>query len=185
MPFDGNGPSRMLESGGITKMNTICVPHDRGKIIRFAGKKSNYHLLVKLMIIPTVLFLVLIVPFMTEDYETVWDMLQETTSGRILVVASQILFVTSLSAFVWRLILVMMYRPAEACSDGELPTCTVIVPAYNEGRQVFETIQSIASSDYPVEKLSIIAVDDGSTDDTWHWIQSAVRAFPDRVLIRR
>lgn len=90
------------------------------------------------------------------------------------------------SAFVWRIILILFYyRPAEACSDEELPVCPVIVPAYNEGKQVLETVQSIASSDYPAEKLPIIAVDDGSTDDTWHWVQMAAREFPDRVLTRR
>lgn len=167
-------------------MDSLCVVYERRKIVRPAGRKSNYDLLVKLMILPFLFVLFLVVMYMTEDYESAWDMLQDATSGQILVAASKVLFVTSLSAFIWRVILVLMYyRPAKPCSDGELPTCTVIVPAYNEGRQVFDTIRSIAASDYPVEKLSIIAVDDGSTDDTWHWIRLGARKYPDRVLTRR
>lgn len=166
-------------------MNTICMYRGWRRIIRFAGKRSSYDLLAKLMVLPALLLLGVIVFFMTEEYEVAWDMLQEAALGQILVVASKLLFMITFLAFVWRLILVLMYRPAKVCSDGELPTCTVIVPAYNEGRQVLETIRSIASSDYPVEKLSIIAVDDGSADDTWQWIQSAAREFPDRVIILR
>jgi len=54
-----------------------------------------------------------------------------------------------------------------------LPGCTVIVPAYNEGACVAETLRSLLQSDYPPEKLEIIAINDGSADDTWNWIQLA------------
>jgi hyaluronan synthase len=167
-------------------MDSICIPHERRKIIRLADKKLPYDLFLKLAVFPSLSLLALVVYLMTEDYESAWYILQEATSGQILVLASKVLFVTSFSAFVWRIILILFYyRPAKACSDEELPVCTVVVPAYNEGKQVLETVKSIALSDYPAEKLSIIAVDDGSTDDTWHWIQMAAREFPDRVLTRR
>ncbi|HEY0928459.1 MAG TPA: glycosyltransferase [Gemmatimonas sp.] len=65
------------------------------------------------------------------------------------------------------------YRATPSVSDEELPTCTVIVPAYNEGRLVFDTLMSIANSRYPGHKLQVLAIDDGSTDDTWEWIQRA------------
>jgi hyaluronan synthase len=184
--FNGSEPSREMKLGRMKKMEARCVPHDRRKIIRLSGKKLPYDLLLKLMILPALSLLAVIVYLMTDDYEIAWDVLQEADSGQILVFASKVLFVMSSSAFVWRIVLILFYyRPAKACSDGELPVCTVIVPAYNEGKQVLETVQSIASSDYPAEKLSIIAVDDGSTDDTWHWIQTAAREFPDRVLTCR
>lgn len=41
---------------------------------------------------------------------------------------------------------------------------TVAIPAYNEGKVINRTIQSVLASDYP--NLHIIVVDDGSTDDT-------------------
>lgn len=47
-----------------------------------------------------------------------------------------------------------------------LPTVTVIVPAYNEEAGIERTIRSLQASDYPVSKLDIVVVDDGSRDDT-------------------
>lgn len=73
----------------------------------------------------------------------------------------------------WRVWLVGRYRPVDSVTDAELPTLTVIVPAYNEGKQVLRTLQSLVASDYPKEKLRIVAVDDGSQDDTWQWIAHA------------
>lgn len=73
----------------------------------------------------------------------------------------------------WRIVLVVQYRPIPDCEPSLLPQCTVIVPAFNEGVQVYKTLKSLAASDYPKKKLQIIAVDDGSQDDTWAWIQKA------------
>ena len=67
----------------------------------------------------------------------------------------------------------LRYRPVEPASDEALPHCTVIVPAFNEGSFVYKTLESILASDYPMEKLQVIAIDDGSSDDTWEWIQKA------------
>ncbi len=46
------------------------------------------------------------------------------------------------------------------------PTATIIVPCFNEEFTVENTIHSLFNLDYPKEKLSIIVVDDGSTDRT-------------------
>jgi Glycosyltransferases, probably involved in cell wall biogenesis len=69
--------------------------------------------------------------------------------------------------------LFIKYKPIGSVADSALPSCTIIVPAYNEGELVCQTLKSIAESDYPKEKLQIIAVDDGSKDDTWFWINKA------------
>lgn len=47
------------------------------------------------------------------------------------------------------------------------PTVSIIVPCFNEEPTVHKTIQSLLNLDYPKDKLSIIAVDDGSTDGTY------------------
>ena len=49
-------------------------------------------------------------------------------------------------------------------TDEELPSVSVIIPAYNEEKTIVNTIKSIAASDYP--KFEIIVVDDGSKDKT-------------------
>jgi cellulose synthase/poly-beta-1,6-N-acetylglucosamine synthase-like glycosyltransferase len=48
-----------------------------------------------------------------------------------------------------------------------LPSITVTVPAYNEEKTLAKTIKSLLELDYPKNKLNIIIVDDGSTDDTY------------------
>jgi len=65
------------------------------------------------------------------------------------------------------------YRPIPSVSDAELPYCTVIVPAFNEGRLVYDTLRSVADSDYPKDRIQLIAIDDGSNDDTYAWMQQA------------
>jgi cellulose synthase/poly-beta-1,6-N-acetylglucosamine synthase-like glycosyltransferase len=46
------------------------------------------------------------------------------------------------------------------------PTVTIIVPCYNEEKTVGATIHSLLALDYPADKLSLVVVDDGSTDHT-------------------
>jgi hyaluronan synthase len=101
--------------------------------------------------------------------------------GKAFLITLKISMVIFTLALIWRLILLMKYHPVPPCPDEKLLTCAVLVPAYNEGRQVLETLRSIAQSDYPKEKLKIVVIDDGSKDDTWFWIQQAVREMPDRV----
>ncbi len=93
--------------------------------------------------------------------------------SNIYVLAGKVLFFVNVAVLIWRVLLVARYRPVEPCSDAELPMCTVIIPAYNEGNMVVKTLHSVAQSDYPADKLQIIAIDDGSKDDTWYWMQHA------------
>ena len=77
-------------------------------------------------------------------------------------------------------VLAAFYRPRRG-GASELPRCTVVVPAYNEGRQVCDAISSVLDSDYPADKLEVIAVDDGSVDDTGLWIDRMAADNPGRV----
>lgn len=47
------------------------------------------------------------------------------------------------------------------------PRVAVIVPAWNEGKTVHGTVESLLNLEYPKDRLEVIVVDDGSTDDTW------------------
>ncbi|MBM4395270.1 MAG: glycosyltransferase family 2 protein [Deltaproteobacteria bacterium] len=75
----------------------------------------------------------------------------------------------------WRLVLWATYRPVPAldASDPRLPAVTVLVPAYNEGACAGECVRSILASDYPADRLRVVAVDDGSRDDTLAHIRAA------------
>lgn len=57
------------------------------------------------------------------------------------------------------------------------PTVSILLPCFNEGAAVYDSIKSIRASDYPAEKLEIIAVDDCSVDDSYRWMQKAAADF--------
>ncbi len=54
------------------------------------------------------------------------------------------------------------------------PFVTIIIPAYNEEKSVGATIDSIIDLDYPKECIEIIAVNDGSTDNTHRVVEEAI-----------
>jgi hyaluronan synthase len=93
------------------------------------------------------------------------------------------LFFLNMAALAWRFYLFITYKPVPACPDPDLPAVTILVPAYNEGPQVAVTLKSICASDYPAEKMQVIAIDDGSKDDTWQWMEKAKAELGDRIEI--
>jgi hyaluronan synthase len=84
-----------------------------------------------------------------------------------------------------RTVLWLIYRPFAPASEESAPRLTVLIPAYNEGAMVEQTIASVAAASYPSGRLEIIAIDDGSTDDTWHHIRHAALRFPRLVAAVR
>ena len=75
------------------------------------------------------------------------------------------------------------YQETPMPEDGELPFCTVIVPAYNEGEGVFAALESICLNGYPADRLEVIAVNDGSIDDTLKWMTLAAEKYPDLIRV--
>jgi len=47
------------------------------------------------------------------------------------------------------------------------PLLSIVLPAYNEEQYIVKSIRSLLDADYPKDKLDIIIVDDGSTDNTY------------------
>jgi len=47
------------------------------------------------------------------------------------------------------------------------PKISVIIPAYNESENIVSSIKSVLRVNYPKNKIEVIVVDDGSTDDTF------------------
>src|SRR4051794_4364611 len=46
------------------------------------------------------------------------------------------------------------------------PSVSVIIPTYNSGRWVAETLRSVPLQTFPRERLEIIVIDDASADDS-------------------
>lgn len=63
-----------------------------------------------------------------------------------------------------RFVLAAFYRrPPDA---GIEPRVAIVVPSFNEGEAVARTIAACSAVDYPADRLEIVCIDDGSTDDT-------------------
>ncbi len=139
--------------------------------------------MTKLAIVAFLVSIAFAVGFGWEKFRCAYDEIRQPGAGLFWLDMARIMLFLNLGIFLWRIILVIFYRPCRSFENQDLPSCTVIVPAYNEGRQVLDTLISVANSDYPVSKLQIIAVDDGSVDDTWTWIQTAAQRFAGRIEI--
>lgn len=57
------------------------------------------------------------------------------------------------------------------------PIVSVIIPTYNYARFIGEAIDSILTSNFPIDEVEIIVIDDGSTDDT----AEKVKVYEDKV----
>jgi hyaluronan synthase len=118
-----------------------------------------------------------------DDFERLHQERLNSTWGFVLIAVAAALLAIKGGFFLYSLCLYFRYKPVKSVTDEKLPTCTVIVPAYNEGKLVWDTLMSLAASKYPVSKLEILAIDDGSKDDTWYWMQKAKEKLGDRLSI--
>jgi glycosyltransferase involved in cell wall biosynthesis len=57
------------------------------------------------------------------------------------------------------------------------PLVTVLIDTFNYGRFIEQAIESVLSQDFPAERMEVLVVDDGSTDDT----SERVRKFGGRI----
>ncbi len=60
--------------------------------------------------------------------------------------------------------------------DGDWPSVTIVVPAYNEQATIRTTLEHILQIDYPVDRRQVLVVSDASTDQT----NEIVAEFADR-----
>ena len=111
-----------------------------------------------------------------------WKVVQSWSTIKYLAVGLTLFTFFTLA---WRIWFACRYRSYAPLSDSALPTVTIVIPAYNEGRQILPTVRSVMNSRYPMEKMQVICVDDGSQDDTWEWMKTAQKEFPWRVRLIR
>lgn len=65
-----------------------------------------------------------------------------------------------------------------ALDVSELPEITIIIPAYNEEKWISEKILNLTILDYPKDKLHVLIMCDGCTDNTYA-LACQYRAFPE------
>jgi len=69
--------------------------------------------------------------------------------------------------------------------DDYEPTVTAVIPMFNEGAAIKETLQSLLDSTYPQDKLRIICVDDCSSDDSYEHARTVARRAAGRIKVIR
>ncbi len=63
------------------------------------------------------------------------------------------------------------------------PFVTICIPAYNEEKNIIETLRSVLNLDYPKDKIEIIVVNDGSKDNTKNVVKKLIKQNKNRNII--
>ncbi|CAD5244644.1 glycosyltransferase [Thermococcus camini] len=66
----------------------------------------------------------------------------------------------------------------------ELPSVTILIPARNEAVVIRDTLLAMANLDYPKNKLEVLLLDDGSTDDTVRIAEEVAGEYPFIRVVR-
>lgn len=169
--------------------NPINSPQKRSPLLDFKKRTKNPLRKLDVFVLLGTFALMFGAIFMVYKFQDQFQKIHldrmKTFWGPSLMNVTMVLFIIQIAFLLYVLYLYLRYKPITSVSDDDLPTCTIIVPAYNEGQLVHQTLWSIANSDYPAEKLEIIAVDDGSKDDTWNWMLKAKEELGSRVTIHK
>lgn len=152
--------------------------------IRQAQVPEEWEKWVKSAIVGTLCFL-LGAAFLTGIIPEIFRIVPHVPLGNIWYWSLATYGIIHYAAMIWRIRLWLTYRPMPPVAESELPTVPVIIPAYNEGFLVRKCIASVIHSNYPRDKLQVIVVDDGSSDDTWEHIWAATIHAPLKVITIR
>ncbi|HTN71538.1 MAG TPA: glycosyltransferase [Methylomirabilota bacterium] len=118
-------------------------------------------------------------------FEPIVDLIQKRQHLDVLFYPAVLWTLMGTVFLIFRTCMWAKYRPFPATSYKDAPSLTVVIPAYNEGAMVLKSIESVACADYPQDRLEILVVDDGSTDDTWSFICRAAHRYPNLVITIR
>ncbi len=84
---------------------------------------------------------------------------------------------------------ILLYRKNKAVlynypKPKEFFPITIIVPVYNEGKEIQRTLQSVVDLEYPSGKKHIVVVDDCSTDDSYSIIKKFAKKHSNMVVVQ-
>lgn len=58
------------------------------------------------------------------------------------------------------------------------PMVSVLIPCHNEGELIDQTVASLADTNYPMDKFEVVAINDGSRDDTREKLDKLALIYP-------
>jgi N-acetylglucosaminyltransferase len=75
--------------------------------------------------------------------------------------------------------------PWDETVDDYQPAVTVVIPLFNEGAGIRDTLRSVLDSDYPADKLRVVCMDDCSSDDSYEQASEVARHAGGRLTVIR
>jgi hyaluronan synthase len=81
-----------------------------------------------------------------------------------------------------RFSLAPLYRPTP--DTGYRPSCSIVIPAFNEEGCIEATIDACFTADYPADRIEVVVVDDGSSDRTWERMLAARERHPSLLCVQ-
>lgn len=75
-------------------------------------------------------------------------------------------------------------RRFDETTDDYEPTVAIVIPLFNEGRGIYDTVLSLLEQEYPADKLQVVVVDDCSSDDSFAWASKAAEGRPNVKVMR-
>ena len=84
----------------------------------------------------------------------------------IIMEMSSVLFIILFSFLAFIFVIFLISRFIKKKNFDFEPEISIIVPVFNEEKNIGECLDAILNSDYPEKKMEVIVIDDGSTDKT-------------------
>ena len=123
--------------------------------------------------------------FLTTQFQTHWHTVQALWAPIDANIEGFIYYYPLLMAYVWMFGAIIFYIRFEWHNQGnaehlpelnEYPPISILIPCYNEGANVRETIDILLHQKYP--HYEIIAINDGSKDNTLEILQELAEQHP-------
>lgn len=86
------------------------------------------------------------------------------------------------SYLITRFLFAGFYRPPRRRAD-DLPSVSIIFPVYNEEHYIERSLVQALEVAYPRDRLQVIAVNDGSRDQTFATMQKVQQKYPELILV--
>lgn len=127
--------------------------------------------------------LILITAFKLDLFAYWADFLRSSKFLRIATYPLIFSAVTVFSALTLQTFLWSRYKPFTVLKDEDTPwpKVTVITAALNEQDLIEQAIDSVFASNYPKDKLTVVCINDGSTDLTLHHMNRARQKYAGRM----
>lgn len=87
----------------------------------------------------------------------------------------------AITTYIFSRFILSYFHRSYPYDDNYRPTISFVVPAKNEGGNIAKTMLRFGEVDYPMDKIEVIAINDGSTDDTYHHMLDAAKTLREKI----